>query len=145
MKNNSINIENFGQYVEKKINDRLFVSNIFKIFEKEQNNSKNSIPYKNIMYCRRMGNTITVVFLCLLAMFCQRISFSVFGIAFACCVPVSHTDVLARFAFQAVCAVLQRGCRFSAGLAFPLGKVTFIRFLVLEQFSGYVKKIELRL
>lgn len=35
MKNNSINIENFGQYVEKKINDRLFVSNIFKIFEKE--------------------------------------------------------------------------------------------------------------
>lgn len=108
MKNNSINIENFGQYVEKKINDRLFVSNIFKIFEKEQNNSKNSIPYKNIMYCRRMGNTITVVFLCLLAMFCQRISFSVFGIAFACCAPVSCADVLAHFAFQAVCAVLQR-------------------------------------
>lgn len=33
---NSIDIGNFSQYVEQKMNDRLFVSNIFKLFEKEQ-------------------------------------------------------------------------------------------------------------
>lgn len=32
---NSIDIGNFRQYVEQKMNDRLFVSNMFKVFEKE--------------------------------------------------------------------------------------------------------------
>ena len=32
---NSIDIGNFRQYVEQKMNDRLFVLNIFKIFDKE--------------------------------------------------------------------------------------------------------------
>ena len=32
---NSIDIGNFRQYVEQKMNDQLFVSNIFRIFEKE--------------------------------------------------------------------------------------------------------------
>lgn len=144
MKNNSINIENFGQYVEQKINDRLFVSNIFKIFKKEQNNSKNSIPYKNIMYCRRMGNTITVVFLCLSAILCQRIFILSLGqlllVAFLYLTQMFQHALL----FRRSVLFFSGGCRFSAGLAFPLGKVTFIRFLVLEQFSGYVKKIELR-
>ena len=37
---------------------------------------------------------------------CQWISYAVFAVASACCVPVSHADVLTRFAFRAVCAVL---------------------------------------
>ncbi len=44
-KNSSINLGNFGQYVEQKINDRLFVSNNFKIFEKEWNHGKNTGKY----------------------------------------------------------------------------------------------------
>lgn len=32
---NSIDIGNFSKYVEQKMNDRLFVSNIFKVFEKK--------------------------------------------------------------------------------------------------------------
>lgn len=144
MKNNSINIENFGQYVEQKINDRLFVSNIFKIFEKEQNNSKNSISYKNIMYCRRMGNTVTVVFLCLWAILCQRIFIVSLGrlllVAFLYLTQMFQHALL----FRRSVLFFSGSCRFPAGLAFLLGKVTFIRFLVLEQFSGHVKKIELR-
>ena len=31
--------------------------------------------------------------------FCQRISYAVFAVVSACCVPVSHADVLAHFAF----------------------------------------------
>lgn len=31
--------------------------------------------------------------------------YAVFAAVSACCVPVSHADVLARFAFRAVCAV----------------------------------------
>ena len=37
---------------------------------------------------------------------CQWIFYAVFAAVSACCVPVSHADVLARSAFQAVCAVL---------------------------------------
>lgn len=32
---NAIDIENYNQYVEQKMNDRIFVSNIFKLFKKE--------------------------------------------------------------------------------------------------------------
>ena len=36
------------------------------------------------------------------------ISYAVFAVVSACCVPVSHADVLARSAFRVVCAVLWR-------------------------------------
>ena len=39
---------------------------------------------------------------------CQWISYAVFAVVSACCVPVSHADVLARSAFRVVCAVLWR-------------------------------------
>jgi len=43
---------------------------------------------------------------------CQWISYAVFAVVSACCVPVSHADVLTRSAFRAVCAVLWK-CRHS--------------------------------
>ena len=36
---------------------------------------------------------------------CLRIFYAVFAVVSACCVPVSHADVLTRFAIRAVCTV----------------------------------------
>ena len=57
-----------------------------------------------IMYAAAMGNAITGGFSMPIGYLCQWISYAVFAAVSACCVPVSHADVLARFAFRAVCA-----------------------------------------
>lgn len=78
----------------------LVLIGIYILLNKSKNITVNFVA-ANDYVCRRMGNTIAAVFVpigCL----CQRISFSVFAVVSACCVPVSHSDVLTRSAFRAV-------------------------------------------
>ena len=92
------------------------------------------------MYAAAMGKTVTAVFnaTCYL---CQWIFYTVFAVVAACCVPVSHADVLTRSAFRAVCAVLLSGsCRLPADLVFPLGKVTVVLLYNAFHFSESTHK-----
>lgn len=57
------------------------------------------------MYAAAMGKTVTAVFQCYLLSLSMDF-YTVFAVVAACCVPVSHADVLTRSAFRAVCAVL---------------------------------------
>lgn len=56
------------------------------------------------MYAAAMDNTIHGGFSMPIGYLCQRTFYAVFGAVSACCVPVSHADVLTRSAFRAVCA-----------------------------------------
>ena len=66
---------------------------------------------------------------------CQWIFYAVFAAVSACCVLVSHADVLTRSAFREICAVFSGGCRFPADLIFPLGKATVVLFYNAFHFS----------
>ena len=54
------------------------------------------------------GGVWALTLLLCIGYLCQWISYAVFAVVSACCVPVSHADVLARSAFRVVCAVLWR-------------------------------------
>ena len=66
---------------------------------------------------------------------CQWISYAVFAVGSACCVPVSHADVLTRLLFRRSVLFFSGGCRFPADLIFPLGKVTVVLFYNAFHFS----------
>ena len=52
------------------------------------------------MYAAAMDNTIHGGFSMSIGYLCQWIFYAVFGAVSACCVPVSHADVLTRSVFR---------------------------------------------